>query len=1036
MAVRIPQYEDRLTPSGFVTPRAQGVEVSPALGRAVENLGDAGMRFAGINIANQRREQEKADAEFKQQEEERLRKLEAKEQADAVTDAGKRIAAGNLEFQTWYNNAAKNPGANFAEQVQQKWTEVTTRVLDGSGDDETRLEQAQAGMTPDFGISHSAARTHAERSLTQLGEHYVSNAIGVEAKAGIARRLDDVETTVSKNERAVAERPDLFDILRTNTLTGIQNDPTMDVSLKLKTAREASDRLTIAALQGAVARGESPAVKAAIMKRLGAGALSAEEEQGIIATGNQPPARPGPDPRSVQGMVTPGNIDLGNRPQVKNKDGSISTVSSFSVNVDGKEVLLTPITEDGKVLSEKEAIDKYKKDGKHLGIFDTPAAASAYAEQLHQAQDRYYNRGKAAGAAGGFKDAVAFTLKAEGGFNPKDSNGAPSNFGINQKANPDVDVKKLTKEKASEIYKARYWDKIGGDELAAKNPALATVAFDTAVISGVPKAKELLAKADGDPVKLMQLRKDFLASLVKQNPAKYGAYEKSWNNRNAELEKLISGVGMAAAGGDQERLGGVTVEAAVDPTLMGIVDRLPQDKLIPMLHSAQTSINQQQSMFQSSLKATETDHMAAFANGDQIQKPLTEGQYQQAYGPAEGKQRYAEYARAQQLGIEINAVRTMTVDQQRVVLEGHNPVPGSPGYALEMERKRVLAQAIDQVNKARADDPMAYQMSVVKMGNVKPIDWNNGQASAAELANRVGVAYTNTQNYGSPLMLLTKQEASNLAAGMNNMTTQEKLRYLGVIRSNVKDQAAYRSILQQISPDSVVTAMAGMIVTKEGNVTVSRMFGADDAYKPQQVAQLMLEGEAILNPTKTAAGQDGRGGKYPLPKESDFMAEFNNQVGNAFAGNPTAASAAMQGVKAYYVGKAAREGDLSDVINTKRLQEAINAVTGGVTDINGSNVIRPWGMPEDIFKDRAKIAFDGTIKDKGMIASYGGVTLQNYGDGTYLVRSGTDFLRGPDGAPVVIDVVSLRRLPTADARPLPNNPGAVKNPTPEKLKTK
>jgi lysozyme family protein len=1040
MAVRIPQYEDRLTPSGFVTPRAQGVEVTPALGRAIENLGDAGVRFAGVEIANQRREQEKADAEFKQQEEERLRKLEAKQQADAVTEAGKRVSSANLEFQTWYNTAAKNPGENFAEQVKQKWTELSTRTLDGSGDEQTRLQQAQAGQEPDYGIRHSAARTNAERSLTQLGEHYISNAIGVEAKAGVARRLDNLETTVSDNERAVGADPSLFDKLRTDTLSVIQNDPTLDVETKIRTARQSSDRLTIAALQGAVARGESTAVKSAIMKRLGANALSSEEEQAIIATGNQPPAsskslQAGPDPKSVQGLVTPGNIDLTNRPQVKNKDGSISTVSSFSVNVDGKEVLLTPIAENGKVLSEKEAIEKYKKDGKHLGIFDTPAAASAYAEQLHQFQDRFYNRGKTGGGAGGFNQAVAFTLKAEGGYNPKDANGSPVNFGINQAANPDVDVKNLTKEKAAEIYKERYWNKIGGDELAAKNPALATIAFDTAVIAGVGKGKELLAKADGDPTKLMQLRKEFLASLVQKNPEKYGRFEKAWNNRNAQLESLIAGGG-AAAGNTQESLGNVTVQPEADPTMMSIVDRLPQDKLIPMLHSAQTAINQQQSAFQSSLKATETDHMAAFANGDQVPKLLTEGQYKQAYGPAEGSQRYAEYQRAQQLGIEINAVRTMTVEQQRVVLEGHNPVPGSPGYAIEMQRKQVLQQAIDRVNEARGADPMAYQMSVVKMGNVKPIDWNNGEQTAAELANRVGVAYTNAQNFGSPLMLLTKQEASNLAAGMNNMSAQEKLRYLGVIRSSVKDQAAYRSVLQQIAPDSVVTSMAGIITTKEGSVIVPRTFGADDSYQPQQVAQLMLEGEAILNPTKTAAGQDGKGGKYPLPKESDFMAEFNNQVGNTFAGNPGAASAAMQGVKAYYVGKAAREGDLSDVINGKRMQEAINAVTGGVSDINGSNVIRPWGMPEDIFKDRAKIAFDGTIKGKGMVASYGGVTLQNYGDGTYLVRSGTDFLRGPDGAPVIIDVVSGAPAAPANARTVSTNPGKTKEPAPAKLKTR
>jgi hypothetical protein len=227
-----------------------------------------------------------------------------------------------------------------------------------------------------------------------------------------------------------------------------------------------------------------------------------------------------------------------------------------------------------------------------------------------------------------------------------------------------------------------------------------------------------------------------------------------------------------------------------------------------------------------------------------------------------------------------------------------------------------------------------------------------------------------------------------------------------------------------------------MISTKEGSVNITKTFGADESYKPQQVAQLMLEGEAILNPTKTAAGQDGRGGKLPTPKETDFMLEFNNQVGNAFAGNPAAASSAMQGVKAYYMGKAAREGDLSDVMNTKRMQEAINAVLGGVTDVNGSKVIRPWGMPEDIFKDRAKIAFDATIKSKNMTASYGGVTLQNYGDGSYLIRSGTDFLRGPDGAPVIIDVISAGVPTPADTSTMSSNPGQLREPGSGKLKTK
>jgi hypothetical protein len=1052
MAVRIPQYEDRLTPSGgFVTARAQGAEVSPALGRAMENLGEAGMRFASVNMAIQKREKEKQEAEFLQQEQERLRKQEAKEQADAITEGGKQVSDATVAFQGWYNEASKNPGPNFAAQVNQKWAEVTKSVLDGDSTEEERIAQAQAGMEPYFGIRNEAARQNAQRSLTQLGQHYSLNALQIEAKAGVVKRLDNLESTVSNNERVVGADPSLYNTLRTSTLSDIQNDPTLDVETKLRTARAASERLTVAALQGAIARGESDRVKLAIMNRLGSTALSEDEIQSINATGNRLPAnnqavQAGPDLRTVQGLVTPGNIDLTNRPRVQNKDGSISTVSSFSVNVDGKEVLLTPIADDGKVLSQQQAIDKYKKDGKHLGIFETPAAASAYGKQLSADQERFYSNKqgnvkvtplppnvarwstsvqKQASENGVDPNVMLWQIKVESGGNPA----AINEDDRKRTGDPSIGLSQFQPKTA-----AAYGIDPKDPEQAIKGQAL--YMRDLLKMFGGDYQKALAGYnwGQGNVQKAIAKHGD---NWLQKSPEKVQNYVNSilTNAGRSGGGNTVSGQ-VSSAVSNQQQANAVVANRAVDPTMMEIVSRLPQDKLISTLHSAQTSINQQQSMYQSSIKATETDHLAAFGNGEQVAKPLTLAQYQQAYGQAEGSQRFGEYQKVQRLGYEINSVRTMNIDQQRQVLESYNPVPGSPGYALAMQRKQVLAQAIDQVNKSREADPMAYEMSVVKMNNIKPIDWNKLPEVFVELGNRVGVAYTNNKNYGSPLTLLTKQEATNLAAGMNGMSAQEKLKYLSMIRSSVKDQVAYRSVLQQIAPDSVVTSMAGMIINKEGSVTISKTFGADESYKPQQVAQLMLEGEAILNPTKTAAGQDGRGGKFPTPKESDFMLEFNNQVGNAFAGNPGAASSAMQGVKSYYIGKAARDGDLSDLMNSKRMQESINAVIGGVSDVNGSKVIRPWGMPEDIFKDRAKIAFDATIKSKNMTASYGGVTLQNYGDGTYLIRSGTDFLRGPDGAPVIIDVVSPAASNPVDAATISSNPGQLREPGSGKLKTK
>lgn len=101
---------------------------------------------------------------------------------------------------------------------------------------------------------------------------------------------------------------------------------------------------------------------------------------------------------SIPGLLKPGNIDLNARPIVRNPDGSISTVRSMSVNMDGKEVLLPTVSDDGKILEPEEAIDLFKQTGKHLGVFADSDSATRYALKLHEDQQKLYEKADTTGS--------------------------------------------------------------------------------------------------------------------------------------------------------------------------------------------------------------------------------------------------------------------------------------------------------------------------------------------------------------------------------------------------------------------------------------------------------------------------------------------------------------------------------------------------------------------------------------------------------------------------------------------------------------
>lgn len=101
-----------------------------------------------------------------------------------------------------------------------------------------------------------------------------------------------------------------------------------------------------------------------------------------------------------KGLLTRGNIDLNSRPVVRNPDGTVSSEYSVSFADDKGHEVLVPTVVGGKFLTpdghkppegspeeeamQKRAWDHYLKTGQHMGIFDTPENADAYADVAHK----------------------------------------------------------------------------------------------------------------------------------------------------------------------------------------------------------------------------------------------------------------------------------------------------------------------------------------------------------------------------------------------------------------------------------------------------------------------------------------------------------------------------------------------------------------------------------------------------------------------------------------------------------------------------
>lgn len=229
-------------------------------------------------------------------------------------------------------------------------------------------------------------------------------------------------------------------------------------------------------------------------------------------------------------------------------------------------------TKDPAVMAKAVALyDTYATGGKL--DFDTRQALATVTDEARNTVTAYSAFTKLGGSTG--NDDIDFVMNdLEGGDKLVPDGGGSARFGINDVANPDVDLKNLDAAGARRIYKERYWD---ANSISDLPQDMQLLAFDTAVNHGSAFKNQILKDIKNGATKdeVFNKRLNEYERLARENPAKYADALPGWKNRLKKLYDRTEGGGGMPSKIDEKVAADVaaSLPAASQKTFLDLVNQ-------------------------------------------------------------------------------------------------------------------------------------------------------------------------------------------------------------------------------------------------------------------------------------------------------------------------------------------------------------------------------------------------------------------------------------------------------------------------------